>query len=85
MEGESSVLFNYTVSFSDIQIGKQNNTPEEILDVNFDRNISEVMQNENNPKVVSKGMYWDGKRMIFENPPEKYLVAPQKVVFKFIT
>jgi hypothetical protein len=72
MEGNSNVSINYTVIL--INFNKNESAPEEILDIEFDNNIKAVMQNENDPKTISKGMYWDGTKLIFDNPPENPLI-----------
>jgi hypothetical protein len=72
MDGNSNVSFNYTVILSNLNL--DDSAPEEILDKEFDKNIKAVMQNENDSKIISKGMYWDGNNLIFDNPPENSVI-----------
>jgi hypothetical protein len=59
---------NSNVTFSWIAIGKRNNdtdVPTDILDKQFDSNISKVAPNENNPNEEGNSAYWDGEKFVF--------------------
>lgn len=62
------------VNFSWIAIGTKRGcenpeNPKEIMDTSFDSNMNSVMFNENNLNESAKPIWWDGKKVRFDNLP----------------
>ncbi|HLC82255.1 MAG TPA: hypothetical protein VJI69_00400 [Bacteroidia bacterium] len=76
--GHSNVLFSW------IAIGKRIDNieiPKDLLDIDFDKNLSSVIVNENNPEIEGKPMWWNGSKIIFNQaPPDGKPVGKMKTV-----
>ncbi|MCC7050219.1 MAG: hypothetical protein IT239_00350 [Bacteroidia bacterium] len=76
MDGNSNVAFNYTATIQKLNAAANFEVPQEITDKTFDKNINDVMFNENDLQGRSKPMYWDGQKLIFDKEPDKSVYGP---------
>ena len=67
------------VQFSWIAIGKRIDVveiPTDILDKNFDKNLKKVIVNEDNKEAVGSPVWWDGNKIIFNQPAPEFKGTP---------
>ncbi len=70
--GTSNVAISW-IAVGDRIDAKQNILPKEILDKDFDKNINEVMFNENNKTETAKAVWFDGKDIQFGQLPSEFI------------